>query len=106
MHKWIFILICFSFSSKLLADFPPPVKAEDSQDVVLKMNQLITASEESLKRLKDLKEVLLKYKAAEKVAINNPDNTDNLQKLVQLAKEMQTGIDENYLQDYFPAQFL
>jgi len=75
-------------------------------DEVARVDQLIRASEESLERLKKIRALLIDYKQAELVAVKNPTDTNNLTKLVDTAKKLNTLIDETGVQDYFAPQFL
>ncbi|MBS0635212.1 MAG: hypothetical protein JSR37_07095 [Verrucomicrobia bacterium] len=79
---------------------------EVTQNEVTRMDQLIQATESSLARLKNVRTKLVEYKKAENKAVKDPKDTDNLLKLVNLAKELQTDIDEGALEDYFTPQFL
>ena len=84
----------------------PEIQTNTNQDVIAKMDALISATEASVERQKALRALLIQYKDKEKQAINNPDDTDNLMQLVELAKQVKESIDANFLQDYFPQQFL
>lgn len=79
---------------------------KETSDFVVRMDKLIAATEASVQRQKALRELLIQYKEKEKKAISNPDDTDNLLQLVDLAKKVKSSIEENFLQDYFPPQFL
>lgn len=82
------------------------ISVQEPHDEVARIDQLIKGTEESLVRLKSLKALLVQYKQAETIAVKNPNDTDNLLKLVNLAKQIQNSIAESYLQDYFAPQFL
>ena len=79
---------------------------ELDQDMVTKMDALISATEKSLVSQKEIRDLLMQYKEVEKKAIVDPDNTDNLLKLLLLAKELHESIQKGYLEEYFPPQFL
>lgn len=83
-----------------------PSKTEEPKDEIARLDQLIAATEDNLKKEKALREILVQYKQAEIEAIKNPDNIDNLLKLVSLAKKAREGISETSLDDYFSPQFI
>ena len=60
----------------------------------------------NLQKEKALREILVKYKQIEMLAIKNPDDVDNLLKLVSLAKKARESIVDLALEDYFSPQFL
>ncbi len=105
-------LFLLMFSAMLCAadvKVTPDIKSTpvaQEQDEVTKMDMLIKATENSLVRLKALKTLIVEYKKCELKAINSPSDTDNLYKLVNLAKQIQEGINDSQLQDYFSQQFL
>src|SRR5205085_4440035 len=84
----------------------PSSKKEDPKDEIARLDQLITATEENLQKEKALREILVKYKQIEMLAIKNPDDVDNLLKLVSLAKKARESIVDLALEDYFSPQFL
>jgi hypothetical protein len=88
------------------ADVPKNIAKDEGQDVVSQIDRLIFATESSLQRQKKIRALLLQYKEVETLAIKDPNNSDNLMKLVGLAKQLQDSIKENHLQDYFPPQFM
>lgn len=81
-------------------------KVSDSQDEVAKIDLLIEATNANLSRLKELKVLLVEYKQAEVQALKDPNDSDNLQSLINLAKQIQDTITDSALQDYFAPQFL
>lgn len=91
-----------AFTSLHTAD----IQSQVVPDEIVRIDQLIQATEASLTRLKSLKTLLVDYKKAEVQAVNNPKDTDNLLKLVTLASQIQTTITDSALQDYFAPQFL
>lgn len=92
--------------STLTATHAADAKISDSQDEVAKIDLLIEATNANLTRLKALKVLLVEYKQTEVQALKDPNDSDNLLKLVNLAKEIQDNINDSALQDYFAPQFL
>lgn len=78
----------------------------DPQDEVEKIDQLIEASNDHIARLKKVRALLIEYKKAEATALKDPNDTDNLLKLVNLAKEILDIINDSSMHDMFSAQFL
>ncbi len=103
LFKALFLL---TFSCTLFAVDAKSTPIAQEHDEITKLDMLIQATENSLTRLKALKVLLTDYKAAEARAITNPNDTDNLLKLVNLAKQVQDSITDAELQDYFAPQFL
>lgn len=109
---FVFLLLTLSagrshlISAEPKAISPQEKETEGGQSIITKMDALIEATKESTIRLEKLKQLLLQYKEKEKEAINNPDDTDNLMRLVNAAKALDEVITENSLQEYFPPQFL
>lgn len=92
--------------STLTASYAADAKISESQDEVAKIDLLIEATNANLARLKALKVLLVEYKQAEVQALKDPNDSDNLLKLVNLAKQIQDTITDSALQDYFAPQFL
>ncbi len=102
----VMLLLCtFSFNLDSAIETQNP-HIQEAQDELLKMDQLIKATEDSLVRLKSLRSLLAEYKKSEVIAVKNPNDTDNLLKLIDLAKQINDVIDEQAMQDYFSPQFL
>ncbi len=101
MKRYSLLLAIFLTGAVLRAE-----KIDTPKDDVAKLKQLIEATEETLHKEKKLLELLVQYKQAELLAIKDPENTDNLLKLVQLAKATNDTIKELYLEEYFSPQFL
>jgi hypothetical protein len=95
---WLF-LITLSCSFALQAETP-------ATDDIARLDQLITGTEQQLRKEKQLRELLLEYKKAESAAIKNPHDSDKLAKLVTLAKKAHEAITDTALDDYFTPQFL
>lgn len=104
MKHFIFLLV-FSFST-LTAIYAADAKISEPQDEVAKIDLLIEATNANLSRLKNLKVLLVEYKQAEVQALKDPNDSDNLVTLVNLAKQIQDTITDSALQDYFAPQFL
>jgi len=100
MKKLLALLVIFLANGLFAQNIQEP------QDDVAKIDQLIDATNDNLARLKKLKGLLIEYKQAEVKAIKDPDDTDNLLKLVTLAKEIDDIISDSALQDIFAPQFL
>ena len=102
MKKALLLLSLFFFTSiqAINTDFV------DTQDEVARVDLLIAASKANLERLNKIRSTLLEYKQAEIKAVKDPKDTDNLLKLVNLAKDLQDEIDEGALHDYFSPQFI
>jgi hypothetical protein len=75
-------------------------------DELSKLDVLIAATEESLKRQKLLKERLKNYYALEKACIANPKDTKKLLELVVSAKQVLDDIQNAYIEDYFRPEFI
>lgn len=104
MKSFLFALaLCLS---ALTATHAADAKISDSQDEVAKIDLLIEATNANLSRLKELKVLLVEYKQAEVQALKDPNDSDNLLSLVNLAKKIQDTITDSALQDYFAPQFL
>ena len=84
----------------------PTSQSAEPKDEIARLDQLIAGTEQSLKKEKELREILVEYKKAEVIAIKNPNDTDNLLKLVSLAKKAHQMIMDTSLDDYFAPQFL
>jgi len=114
MHKRFFIvfssIVVLSqvlFSQKVLGqEVVDEYDILESQDMVKKMDALIEATEKALVRQQEIRKLLVEYKAVEKTAIVDPDNTDNLLKLTFIAKKLNDQIKMSFLDEYFPPQFL
>lgn len=103
--KYFLFTLTLSLSA-LTASYAADAKISESQDEVAKIDLLIEATNANLARLKSLKVLLVEYKQAEVQALKDPNDSDNLLKLVNLAKEIQDTINDSALQDYFAPQFL
>jgi hypothetical protein len=82
------------------------VDSEQPQDELAKTDQLIGATEASLARLKSLRSLIVDYRQCELRAIQDPNDTDNLLKLITLAKQINTIVQDQALQDYYSPQFV
>ncbi len=99
--KKMLVLLTIILTNCLFAQTPAEL-----QDEVEKIDQLIEASNDHIARLKKIKLLLVEYKKAEATALKDPNDTDNLLKLVNLAKEILDIINDSSLQDMFSPQFL
>lgn len=102
MKKALLLLFVFFFTSI----HAQTVEPHEVQDEVARVDQLIDATKASLSRLTKIRSMLLEYKKAVIRAVKDPKDTDNLLKLVNLAKDLQDEIEEGALQDYFTPQFI
>lgn len=82
------------------------VKVEAPQDEVARVDQLIAATKDTLKRLEALRAEIIVYKQAEAAVLKNPNDPDAVAKLVISAKQIQDLINTTYVQEYFSPQFL
>ena len=105
MKKLLYLFLLCAMGSIHATD-SVSMPTEEAQDEVARVDLLIEATNASLERLKELRVLLEEYKKAEMTALQDPNNTDNLYKLVTLAKEIQDKIDDMALRDYFAPQFI
>lgn len=107
-HALFFVIFCLQLTCLQAASNAPStdVTVENPQDEVAKVDQLILATKDTLKRLEMLKDLLVQYKQAEAAALKNPSNQETVTKLVNLAKQVNDLINETYIQEYFAPQFL
>ncbi|MCE5294109.1 MAG: hypothetical protein LLF94_05795 [Chlamydiales bacterium] len=102
-HLIFALLFCSSFA---YAANPNVVSLHNSQDEIEKVDLLINATQENLSRLQELRVLLIEYKKSENIAVNKPSDTDNILKLVNLAKAIHEDIIDGGLEDYFTPQFI
>lgn len=82
------------------------MRIQTDSDALASVDALIRATETNLAKLQAIRKTLAEYKEKETLAIQNPDDTDNLLELVNLAKELDQAISDSLLQNYLPQQFL